>query len=270
MIERRIESGRLIPVHPGIYLVGHRAVAPRAYETAAILACRPHALLSHPTATRLWKLPAADDGRVIHVTVVGRRRRSLETVNVHSIGHLAQAELRWIDGLPVTSPSMTILDVAGDGDEDELFECLHEARVHRLLTDADLNATLAAHPTRRGAKALRHLLATEGGVRITRSRAERRTLRVLRAHGLEPDASDVAVGPYTLDFFFRAERVAVEYDSRQFHDNERRFVGDRRKIAYLAARGILTVPLTGHDLGAGAEQAMADLKATLASRRSSA
>ena len=68
-------------------------------------------------------------------------------------------------------------------------------------------------------------------------------------------------------FFFEAERVAVEYDSRQFHDNPRRFVRDRRRIAYLAARGILTVPLTADDIGAGAKRAMTDLEATLASRR---
>jgi very-short-patch-repair endonuclease len=113
-------------------------------------------------------------------------------------------------------------------------------------------------------------LASEGGIRITRSDAERRTLRVLREHGLEPDASDWPVGPYKLDFYFAAERVAVEYDSQSFHDNPRRFVSDRRRIAYLAARGIVTVPLTSHDIGAGAERAMADLRATLERRRRAA
>lgn len=150
---------------------------------------------------------------------------------------------------------------------DQLEGALHESRVQRIVTDNKLRTSLAAHPNRRGARALRRLLDREGGIKMTRSEGERRLLRLLRAHGLEPDASNVAVGPYTLDFFYSTERVALEYDTRKFHDNDRRFISDRRKIAYLAARGILTVPLTAHDLAAGSDRAIADLKATLAGRR---
>lgn len=266
MIEERIAAGMLVRIYGGVYLFAYGPRSPRASQAAAVLACRPRALLTHHTATGLWQLPAPVSDE-IHVTVVGRDRKSFADVCVHSISHLPSVELRRMDGLPVSSPSLTILDMAGVINSDELLELAHEARVQRLVTDAELRATLAAHPNRRGAKALRRLLATEGGIKLTRSKAERRTLKVLRAHGLEPDASDVPIGPYRLDFYFSAERVAVEYGSRQFHDNEKRFAGDRRKIAYLAARGIVTVPLTAHDLGAGAERAMADLRATLRSRR---
>ncbi len=266
MIEERIAFGMLIPVYDGVYPFGYGPRSRLAGQAAAILACRPRALLSHPTATRLWRLPATACDE-IHVTVVGRTRHSFADVTVHSISHLPDAELRRIRGLPVSSPSLTVLDVAGDGDDDQLLECLHEARVQRLVTDRELRATLAAHPNRRGARALRRMLDTERGPRVTRSTAERRTLKVLRAHGLKPDASDYPVGPYRLDFYFRAERVAVEYDSQQFHDNPKRFVDDRRRMAYLAGRGILTFPLTAYDTGAGAARAMASLRATLELRR---
>jgi very-short-patch-repair endonuclease len=266
MIEHRIARGMLIPVYDGVYLLGYGPRSPLARLAAAVLASRPRAMLTHATAGGLWSLPASESAE-IHVTTVGRSRNSFADVKVHSISHVPRTELRRIEGLPVSSPSLTILDIAANGDADELLECLHEARVRRLVKDHELDATLSAHPNRPGARALRRLLDTEGGVRITRSKAERRTLKVLRAHGLDPDASNVPVGPYTLDFYFRIERVAVEYDSRQFHDNDRRFVGDRRKIAYLAGRGILTFPLTAHDLGGGAARAMADLKATLERRR---
>ena len=211
----------------------------------------------------MWAVPCpAHD--LIELTVVGRQRKSPRALHVHSIASLPKAELRRHEGIPITSPSLTLLDLAGGLSRDELEGALHEARVQRLVRDREFRATLAAHPNRRGARALARLLDRERGIRVTRSQGERRLLRVLREHGLEPDASDVPVGPYRLDFYFEAERVAVEYDSRQFHDNERRFVRDRRKIRYLAARGILTVPLTADDLGA---TAMADLKRTLAERR---
>jgi very-short-patch-repair endonuclease len=212
----------------------------------------------------------AEPAEEIHVTVVGRKQRPPKGVRVHHLAHLPDAELRRHEGLPLTSPSLTLLDLAGVLGPDGLLACLHEARVQQRVTDSELHATLVAHPNRRGAQALRKVLASEGGVRITRSDAERRTLRVLREHGLEPDASDWPVGPYKLDFYFAAEHVAVEYDGRTFHDNPKRFVSDRRRMAYLAARGIVTFPLTSYDIGAGAERAMADLRATLVRRRRAA
>ncbi len=85
-------------------------------------------------------------------------------------------------------------------------------RVLKLVVDQQLRATLNAHPTRKGGKALRTLLDTERGPRIVRSEAVRLALRVMRAHGLEPDESDVPIGPYRVDFLFRDERLAVEVD----------------------------------------------------------
>ena len=241
---------------------------PLADHAAAVLACRPRALLSHRTILRLRGLPAREDG-LIDVTVVGHTRRPPGPgVRTHSISHLLPAQRSDHEGIPATSTALALLDLAGFGSDSELLACLHEARVQRLVTDRRLRAALGAHPKRRGARALRRLLATEGGVKRTRSEGERRLLRLMRAHGLEPDASDHRIGPYTADFYFAAERVVVEYDGRASHDNPARFVRDRRKIAYLAARGILTVPFTAHDLAAGADRALADLHATLASRRS--
>jgi very-short-patch-repair endonuclease len=266
MIRHRIASGMLVPVYDGVYLVGHGPPSPRAALQAAVLACRPRALLAGRTAARAFELPAREPD-TIEVTVVGRTRHSFANVRVRKLDWLPRRELHHLEGIPISSPSLTLMDVAGHGDADELIGCLHEARVKEVVTDEDLRATLAAHPNRRGARSLRALLQTEGGVRLTRSPAERRALKVMRRHGLEPDASDHPVGPYRLDFYFERERVAVEYDGRATHDNPKRFVQDRRKIAYLAARGILTVPLTAHDVGAGATRAMADLRATLESRR---
>jgi very-short-patch-repair endonuclease len=265
-IGRLVTAGRLLPVHDGVYLVADTVRPPLAFEAAAVLSCRPRALLARRTAAQLWKWPIEAPER-IEVAVVGRRRRSPPGLRVLFLTDIERAEVRRYERLPITSPSLTLLDLAGVAGFDELEGALHEARTQRMVKDRELRATLAAHPNRKGAKALRHLLDHEGGIKITRSKAERRLLKMLRAHGLEPDASDYPIGPYRLDFYFEPERVAVEYDSRQFHDNAKRFVHDRRRVAYLAARGILTVPFTAKDLGAGADRAMADLRATLASRR---
>jgi very-short-patch-repair endonuclease len=262
----RIRSGLLVPVHHGVYLVGLGPVPLLAHEAAAVLACGPHAMLSHRTAGPLWELPVKKPDE-IELTVVGRHRKSPAGLHVHSIASLAPSELRRHDGVPITSPSLTVLDLAGLSSEKVLRAVVNEARVLKLVTDEELRATLRRHPRRAGARALRKLLDSELGLRITRSEAERKALEVMREHGIEPDASDFAIGPYRADFWFERERVVVEVDGYRYHGTPKRFVDDRRRSNYLASKGIQVFPLTWHDLGPGAARAMTLLSETLAERR---
>ena len=266
MIASRIRSGLLLPVHPGVYLVGLGPVPPLGYEAAAVLACAPHALLGRRTAGHLWNLPV-EPPETVELLVVGRYRKSPGGLTVHSISELAPSELRRHDGIPISSPSLTVLDLGALSSERELQAIVNEARVLRLVTDEELRATLRRHPRRAGARALGKLLDSENGPRITRSEAERKALDVMRKHGVEPDRSDVKLGPYRVDFLFERERVAVEVDGYRYHGTPRRFVEDRRRMNYLAARGIQVFPLTWHDLGPGAARAMRLLAATLTERR---
>lgn len=179
-IEGRVRSGLLSPVYRGVYLLAYGPRAPLAFEAAAVLACRPKAMLSHRTAGRLYELPV-NAGRTIDVTVVGRYRNPPHEVSTHSITQLHPSELHRHEGIPVTSPSLTLLDLAGTLTPDAFLGALHEARVQKLVTDRQLRATLERHPNRRGAKALRETLQTEGGIRVTRTRAERVALGLMRS-----------------------------------------------------------------------------------------
>jgi very-short-patch-repair endonuclease len=223
-------------------------------------------LLSHATSARLHGLGLAE-ARRLHVTIVGRQRRSLESVQVHSISTLAEVDRRQHQGLPLTSPSLTLLDVAGLVSEEELSRAVNEARVLRLANERELATVLERHPTRKGARALRALIAAEAGPALTDSEAERLTLKAMREAGLEPDATQHAIGPYRVDFWFDEEAVAVEVDGYRYHSTPKRFVEDRRRAAWLAAEGVLTFPLTWHDLR-DPERSMARLRATLRARRS--
>ena len=264
-IQAKLASGALIRVHPGVYVVGHLALAPYALEAAALMACRPRALLARRTATGLWRLPG-ETLKEIEIVVVGRHRRSLNGVDVGSIDQLAPGELRWVDGLPVTSPSLTLLDVAADLNRNRLTAALHEARVQRIVTDDQLRQTLETHPNRRGARSLGALLGAEGSAKVTRSEAERLALRLMRNSGLDP-GSDVPLGPYRVDFLFRAEKLIVEVDGFRFHSTPSRFAADRHRIAALTAMGYVVFPLTWNDLTDGAEVAMRRLTAALEKRR---
>lgn len=112
-IERRVAAERLVARHDGVYLLADAPLPALAHESAAVLACRPDGYLAGRTAARMWSLPAPPGGP-ISVTVVGRYRKSFPGVKVRYISRLLEGEGREVDGLPLTSPALTILDMAGE------------------------------------------------------------------------------------------------------------------------------------------------------------
>ena|SRR5205823_2542825 len=57
-IKHRVASRRLHPVMRGIYAIGRPRLTQRGRWMAAVLACGPHAVLSHHGAARLWEIGA--------------------------------------------------------------------------------------------------------------------------------------------------------------------------------------------------------------------
>ncbi len=263
-VQTRIEWGVLVPIHRGVYIAAAARGRPLSMEWAAVLACGPDALLSHATAGRIWGLPVP--GGPVHVTTERRKHGPLRGVQTFSVTALHPSERRRKMNLPLTSPSLTLLDLAGALSRSRLAGALNEARVLRLVREAELGATLRRHPQRRGAAALSRLLAAEEGPRVTRSEAERRALGLMRGHGLEPE-TNIGIGPWRVDFLFRAERVVVEVDGYRYHATPKRFVEDRRRTADLVARGFTVLSWTWDDLGPGSAQATERLIRTLDGRR---
>jgi very-short-patch-repair endonuclease/tetrahydromethanopterin S-methyltransferase subunit F len=266
-IATRIRAGALTPIFPGVYSVAPlEALPPLARESAALVACRPRALLGRGSAAILWELPV-EAPKEIEVLVVGRQRRSFSGVSVRSIEGLAPGELRRVAGLPCASPALALLDLAATLSADRLTAAVHEARVRANLTDHQLLQTLRAHPNRRGARLLGALLRSEGAAKATRSEAERLALRLMHRHGLDPE-SDVRVGRYRVDFLFRAERLVVEVDGYRFHGTRERFEADRRRTAAITELGFVVFPLTWWDLTERAVESLERLTAALEQRRS--
>jgi hypothetical protein len=88
-VDSWLRNGRLHPLHPGVYLVGHRAEPPHAREMAAVLACGDGAVLSHRSAAHVW-WGSAEEPRPhpIEVTVVGRKIKSKHEIRIHVTGLL--------------------------------------------------------------------------------------------------------------------------------------------------------------------------------------
>jgi hypothetical protein len=145
-IDHRVVRGLLHPVHRGVYAVGHSVLGPRGQWLAAVLAAGPGAVLSHSSAAALWGIRDAARARP-EVTVA--RRRRLTSVTTHRIA-LAEDEITINDGIPVTTPARTLVDLAEQLTPQRLERAVHEAEYRRLTSPLSVDALLTRHPKRRG------------------------------------------------------------------------------------------------------------------------
>jgi very-short-patch-repair endonuclease len=237
-------------LHRGVYAVGHTALVPLAREMAALLACHGSAIISHRSAAQLWRIVGPVDAGAASVDVTVRRGegRSRAGITVHRTRHLARADVRMIEGIPLTAPSRTLLDLAGGLDPRELESACGEALVRRLTSQAALRRLARDSAGRRGARPLRSLLDAEAGPALTRSEAEERLIALVRDADFPPPEVNIRVHGHLVDFLWRSERVVVEVDGYRFHSSRAAFERDRVRDAELEEAGLWVIRVTWRQL----------------------
>ena len=158
-IEHRIAAGRLLPMHRGVYAVGHMPVTREAAWLAAVFACGVGALLSHRSAGALWGVRRWAPARP-EVTTSTQRRRPGIAVHVR---RTTDAERDVHLGIPVTSLARTIVDLAHTLEVDELERVVREADFQRRLDVSAVRASLVRRPSQRWS------ISSTGGRRPSRA-----------------------------------------------------------------------------------------------------
>lgn len=236
-IDHRVGRGRLHRRHRGVYLVGHEVPADRAPLFAATLALGPDAYVRHRSALEQHGVLAALQGPV-HVTVVGRCRRSRAGIRVHRTTRIAPEDLGTLAGLRITSPARAILDFADTATPRELERAVNEAHVQRLATPQDLHDVLGRTPGRRGAALLRKVLDRHDGPTKLLSDGEEVLRDALRHARITGFATNVVVHGYMVDFYFPERDLVVEVDSGRYHGTPAALNEDRRRDAHLRSHGL--------------------------------
>jgi very-short-patch-repair endonuclease len=266
-IKRRCRAGRLHRLHRGVYLVGHAVAPAHAAEMAALLACEPGSVVSHRSAARLWGLPAFRDGSApAEVTVAGRNPGHKPGIVIYRARKLGRQDVRCVDGIPVTAPARTMLDLATVLSIDDLEAAYAEAHARVLLQPSDLMDLLDRNPRRRGREALRSLAALALGAGLTRSEAERRLRTLLRAAALPLPTANARVADFEVDFLWPDQKVIVEVDGYAFHAGRQSFERDRERDATLVARGYAVIRVTWRQLVGRRDAIVARIAAALALR----
>ncbi len=264
-IEGRLMRGQLHRVHRAVYAVGHRLLSTEGRWMAAVLAGGRGTVLSHRSAAAAWQLLPRSTA-IVDVTRP-RGWRTREAIRLHCSA-VPQDERTWIDGVPVTSVSRTLLDLAAVLSKRQLAQALNEAEVLGLTDSLSIPGLLRRYPRRHGSAALRTLLESESVARgITRSELEERFVDLLAAHDLPPPRlnATVAVGGrfLELDCFWPDRRLAIELDGRAAHGTARAFERDRARDRLLIAAGWRVVRLTWRQVSDDAPAVVADLRRLL-------
>ena len=262
-VRRSCRRGWLERVHRGVFAVGHRPRTTRATATAAVLGVGDGSIVSHGYAAAIQDLSPDCEG-VVELTMPPSRRRSRPGIRVHRSITISPADILRIDGLPLTAPARTILDLADCGGAFEV--ALNEARAHRSVTAAALRSVICRNRGRRGAAILDDFLTAERDPGFSRSDAEEALRKLIRRAGLPPPQRNVRLHGAELDFYWPQAKLNAETDGFATHGRRRNFESDRERDARLASHGIQVLRFTWWQLTREAPKVVARLAAALALR----
>jgi very-short-patch-repair endonuclease len=224
-IDRRLACGRLHRIHRGVYAVGHWAIPREGRWMAAVLAVgggpsragkpleRWGATISHRSAAELWGLLDLGDGPVDAAVPGdgGKRRRS--GIRLHRSLTLLPADVTLRAGIPVTTPTRTLLDLRGVVPERELRRATRQAELLGLPLGEAISSDR------------------------TRSDLEGDFLELCRRSRLARPEVNVRIGRDLVDFLWRARRLVVETDSYLYHRGRVAFEDDHDRNLRLRTAG---------------------------------
>ena len=230
-INHRITRGRLRPVATGVYAVGRPTLTQHGRWMAAVLTCGAGAVLSHAAAGALWGIRHTTGA--IEVTAPTLRRRP--GIVVHRSTNLGAVVTRH-QGIPVTTPVRTLVDLAARLARSDLEAAVNEADKLDLVGTEQLRAGLDEMERRPGVVVLRDLLDRRT-FRLTDSHLERLFLRIVRAAGLPLPETGTLLSGLKVDFYWPELGLVVETDGLRYHRTPAEQAKDLRREQVHAAAG---------------------------------
>jgi hypothetical protein len=276
-IEKAVAAGHLHPAYRGTFGVGHPPIGTHGQMLAAVLACGPGAVVSHLTAAHLLgitdRMPTS-----IEIVAPGESGRGIKGIRRRHVCQPRGPEAGHCKAIPCTSPSRTIVDLAGMLSEHSLRRIVERAAVTNML-DIPATERILAAGRRRGGPLVRRVLhdwthyrpagTSQGDERQTdlNSALEARLLALIGAAGLPAPLCNHPIVASTerlvVDFLWPEQRLVVETDGRRFHDNPVAFERDRHRDRALQLSGYRVVRFTYRQTMEEPDEAIAAIRRLL-------
>jgi very-short-patch-repair endonuclease len=217
---------------------------------AAALACGGRTVISHGSAAELiglWDKQSA----VVDVIPRDWSGRKISDIRWHNVRPPLADEIEVRDGIPCTTASRTLVDMAARTGWSSMRGLVEQAAILRLLDVEEIDRILA-RGRRRGAPRLRTILApwrsTLERRPVLRSRLEARLLPRLIEEGLPVPRCNAKMRidghRLEVDLLWEEQRLAIETDGEQTHGTPVAFERDRFRDQVLLAAGYRTARVT--------------------------
>ena len=243
-----LRTGEIVAVDHNVY---RSALTPPSWEQRLVAACLAGpAVASHRSAGALWRVP--DLERIyLEVTALRHRRRKPSDVIWHESFFLDPRDVTEIDGIPVTSATRTVLDLAAVLDDDALTRVVDDVLRRKLSSIERLGMELERMgPRRPGARRMRAALERRlDGQVIPVTDLETVFDNLLRRHGLPPATRQHWVRTpwgksYCIDFVYLEYRIGMEPMGREAHADQ--WHDDMERLADLAGMDWQILPFSNH------------------------
>jgi very-short-patch-repair endonuclease len=251
-IDHRRKTGRLVPLHRGVYALGHKVLRTEGHWLAAVLACGERAMLSHTAAAALWEIRPRPAGR-IHVTTTRGGRKAPKGVVLHTTTAPKRTTHR---GIPVTTPMRTLTDLATIVKPAALARAVEAAETRHLVDIRELER-------RPGLPALQAQFEPT----TTKSDFEAEFVALCDRYHIQRPLTNHIVINDEVDAYFPDHHLIIECDSLEFHLTRRAFQEDRRRDADHLANGYRTLRFTYRQITDRSEWVAGIVKAALSRPR---
>lgn len=231
-LRRRVADGVLVELRPGVLALPG---APDPHVLDLQTACRKlGAIVSHQSAAYLHGL-ARPSHIMPTVSVPRNTTKDLAGVRVHQINDIEEDQVQVIDGLPVTCPERTLIDLAAVHTDRSLGRILDHGLAAGIVDYGRLTDLFGVIGRRGkpGTARLRRLIEARGlAFTPADTELERRLLDVLLTSGL-PHPELQFKAPWLravngrVDMAYVDARLIIEGDSRRWHQLVDAFETDR-------------------------------------------
>lgn len=257
-IEHRVARRRLHLVMRGVYAVGWPGLTPKRRWMAAVLACGEGALLSHCSAAALWEIGPERQG-VIEISVRRRAELKRRGLRVRGRPSLRAGRFTKHDGIPVTTPVQTLIDLSTELTPMRVERAVNEADKRDLIDPETLRTELDRYIGEPGVKALRVLLDRRT-FRLSDSDLEALFRPIAMEAGLPLPVTKETVNGFEVDFFFPDLGLVVETDGLRYHRTPSTQTRDARRDRAHTLAGMTSLRFTHYEIKYEAAQVRSELR----------
>lgn len=231
---------------------------------AAVLACggQGMAALSHSSAAALFKI-GVEQASAIEVTRLSADPVRIPGIKVHRRPGLNDGWYGLYEGIPITSPVRTLIDLATRHGRKAMERSINEADKLGLVRTDDLRLALDDHAGEPGVARLREILDRRT-FRYTRTELERAFLPLARQAGLPVPETSVYVTGHEVDFHFPELGLVVETDGLTYHRTPAQQGEDRKRDQDHAEAGLTPLRFTQAQIRYEPERVVRVLRASAA------